>query len=316
MDVRDAMGRYMLDCQACGLSPHTTRVYEQRLRYFLDFLERNGVRRIEELAGDHLRGFIVELREGDADEFTNHRRRGRKRTGRTLFHYARIMKGWGNWLEQEEILPKSPFARVKMPRVEQRLMPIMPEEEILALDEAVATEGSERGTRDLAIFRLLVESGVRRGELARLTLDDLYLDRYTLKLQGKGAKERLAFFTEATAQALRVYLRERPQVNAREVFLNLRTGRPLTADGIGEVLKKRGDSAGVYCRPHLLRRTFATRYLMNGHETNLISLQKLLGHSSLDMVRQYVKMLPVDVEREYSKYAPLNGLDLREPATV
>ena len=316
MEMQEAVGRYMLDCRACGLSGHTLRVYEQRLRYFLRFLRGSGVRHTEELEGDHLRGFIVELREGDADEFTNHQRRGRRRRGQTLFHYARIVKGWGNWLEEQEILPKNPFARVKMPRVEQRLMPAMAEEDMVALYHAIAKDGDERARRDLALYCLMTESGIRRSEVVSLTLDNLYLDRYTAKVRGKGSKERLVYFTDRTAVPLRAYLQERPRVSAREVFLNLRTGRPLSAGGVGEILKNRGERIGVRCRPHLLRHTFATRYLMNGHETNLISLQKLLGHSSLDMVRRYVDMLPVDVETEYRKFSPLSGLDLEAPAAV
>jgi len=310
MEVREAIGRYILDCRACGLSRHTVRVYEQRLRHFLRFLQESGVRETEEMEADHLRGLIVQLREGDADEFTNHRRQGKRRTGRTLFHYARIIKGMGNWLEEQEILPRNPFARVKMPRVEQRMMPAMVEEDMVALYYAIARAGDERATRDLAIFCLMTESGMRRSEVVSLTLDNLYVHRFTAKVHGKGSKERLVYFTDQTAKPVTAYLEERPRVEAREVFLNLRTRRPLTADGLTVILQKRGERAGIRCRPHLLRHTFATRYLMNGHETNLISLQKLLGHSSLDMVRRYVDMLPVDVETEYRKFSPLSGLDL------
>ena len=316
MEVKDVFQSYILDCESRGLSKHTMRVYKQRLRHFSDFLSRKGVRDTEQLNADHLRAFTVELRQRDAHQFTNQKPNGRLVGTRTVFHYCRIIKSFGTWLVEQEILIRSPFAKVKLPRVERKLMPSLPTQDMVGIYDVIRKTGGERTIRDLALYCFMLESGARATEVIKLTLDDLYLDTYTAKVHGKGSKERLVCFTEKTANLLRKYIEERPQVKVGEVFLNLQTGRPLTGNGLGQLVSKYGRRAGIHCYPHLLRHTFATRYLVNGDEKNLISLQKLLGHATLDMVRQYVNMLPVDVETQYKKFSPLNGLNLEEPAMV
>jgi integrase/recombinase XerD len=314
MEVKGAIQSYIVDCESVGLSSHTIRVYQQRLDYFADFLNNKGIRDTEQLLADHLRAFVVELRQRDAHQFTNHRARGKLLSTRTVFHYARIIKSFGGWLADQETLPRHPFGKIKLPRVDKKLMPSMPVPAMVNMYDVIRKTGGERMARDLALYCFMIESGARASEVVHLTLDDLDLENCTAKVHGKGAKERLVCFTERTVALLNTYLEERPRVNAREVFLNLQTGKPLTPNGLGQLISKYGGRAGIHCYPHLLRHTFATRYLVNGDEKNLLSLQKLLGHETLDMVRRYVDLLPVDVKTQYRKFSPLNGLNLEDPA--
>jgi integrase/recombinase XerD len=313
MEVKDAVQSYFLDCESRGLSIHTMRVYIQRLQHFSDFLTGKEVSDTEQLTADHLRAFIAELRQRDVNQFTNRKPHGQLISTRTIFHYTRIIKTFGTWLVEQEILLRDPFAKVKLPRVEKKLMPSLSTEDMVTIYNHIRRTGGERTSRDLALYCFMLESGARVSEVAKLTLDDLHLDICMAKVHGKGSKERLVYFTEKTVRFMRKYLKERPQVKAREVFLNMQTGRPVTSNGLTQLIRRYGRKAGIHCHPHLLRHTFATRYLVNGDEKNLISLQKLLGHATLDMVRQYVNMLPVDVESQYRKYSPLNGLKLEEP---
>lgn len=316
MDVRESLQNYFTDCTYRNLSSHTLRVYRQRLAYFVDFLTQKSIHDTEQLSSDHLRAFIVDLRQRDAHQYTNHHSRGKPLSNRTVFHYSRIIKSFGEWLCDQEITPRNPFSKVKMPKVEKKLMPAMPVPAMVKLYDVIRNTGGERVSRDLALYSFMIESGARASEVMKLTLDDLDLQNCTAKVHGKGAKERLVCFTEKTVGLMKDYFKERPQVKAREVFLNLKTGKPLTTNGLGELVSKYGDRAGFHCYPHLLRHTFATRYLVNGDEKNLLSLQKLLGHETLDMVRRYVELLPVDVKTQYRKYSPLNGLNLEDKTLI
>jgi len=314
MEVKDAFQSYILDCESRGLSPNTMRVYKQRLRHFHGFLVQRGVSNIERLTADHLRMFTAEVRQRDIHQFTNHHSSGQLVGSRTVFHYCRLIKTFGTWLVEQEILDRSPFSKVKLPRVEKKLMPALTLDEITTIYNVILHTGGENATRDLAIYCFCLESGARVTEVVELILDNLYLDNFTAKVHGKGSKERIVCYTEKTANLLKRYLAERPQVSHGEVFLSLRNGKPLAPHAVRLLLRKYGKRAGIHCYPHLLRHTFATRYLVNGDEKNLISLQKLMGHATLDMVRQYVNMLPIDVEKQYKKYSPLKGLVLEEPA--
>jgi len=137
------------------------RVYEQRLRYFTDFLRSKDVGDTGELTGDHLKEFIVELRQRDAHQFTNHRAHGKLLSTRTVFHYARIIKSFGEWLPDQEILPRNPFAKVKLPRVEKKLMPSMPVQDMVKVYDVIRKTGGERTARDLALYCFMLESGAR-----------------------------------------------------------------------------------------------------------------------------------------------------------
>ena len=316
MEVKDAIRSYFLDCESRGLSPNTMRVYIQRLRHFHGFLVQRGVSDIERLTADHLRMFTTELRQRDIHQYTNHKSSGQLVGNRTIFHYCRLIKTFGTWLVDQEILEKNPFTKIKLPRVDKKLMPALGLEEISALYSVILHTGAENTTRDLAIYCFCLESGARVSEVVELLLDNLYLDNFTAKVHGKGSKERIVCYTEKTANFLKRYLEERPKVAYQQVFLNSRNGKPLLPHAIRLMLHKYGERAGIHCYPHLLRHTFATRYLVNGDEKNLISLQKLMGHATLDMVRQYVNMLPIDVEKQYKKFSPLKGIELEDPMAV
>jgi len=119
----------------------------------------------------------------------------------------------------------------------------MPVQDMVKVYDVIRKTAGERTTRDLALYCFMLESGARATEVVELALDDLDLEKCTAKVHGKGAKERLVCFTERTIVLLRTYLEERPRVNAREVFLNLRTGKPLTANGLGQIVKRRPGSA-------------------------------------------------------------------------
>jgi integrase/recombinase XerD len=179
------------------------RVYQQRLRYFIDFLVQKGVSDTEQMNADHLRAFIIELRQRDAHILTNHHKRGQLICARTVFHYTRIIKTFGTWLTDQDILMRNPFGKVKLPRVEKKLMPSLPAEDITSVYNAIRTYAGDRMNRDLALYCFMLESGARRSEVVKLCLDDLYLDNYTAKVHGKGSKERLVCFTDKTANLLK-----------------------------------------------------------------------------------------------------------------
>jgi site-specific recombinase XerD len=144
--------------------------------------------------------------------------------------------------------------------------------------------------RDRAVFSLMVGAGLRVGEVAVLRMDSIEAPtrpgRFaTLRVLGKGHKERIIWLTETLWDALQAWLRVRPQVEADFLFLNHR-GRPIGVGGIQYRLKQHCQAAGLTLSCHQLRHTFARRLAENGLPVD--SLAKLLGHNQLQTTQRYI----------------------------
>jgi len=146
--------------------------------------------------------------------------------------------------------------------------------------------------RDRAIVCLFMATGFRLGELANIKPEDINREQQTVKVWGKGAKERVGKFGDTTAQCLKEHLASySPNGNIWG----------LTADGIASVLKRLSRKAGVTCNPHSFRRAWTMETIRNG--ANLLDVQVLGGWASLEMVRRYAREL--NSEDAISRYKPL-----------
>jgi integrase/recombinase XerC/integrase/recombinase XerD len=160
---------------------------------------------------------------------------------------------------------------------------------------------------------LLLDTGLRIGELVNLKMDDVHMDEGYLKVMGKGKKERIVPIGNSAQRALQRYLfRFRPKpINpvVNNVFLSVNS-QPLTENSLKLVFARLSRRSGVHrLHAHLCRHTFATRFLINGGD--VFTLQQILGHSTLEMVRHYVNLASSHVTIQHQKFSPLDRLNLR-----
>ena len=156
---------------------------------------------------------------------------------------------------------------------------------------------------------------MRVSELCHLKLDDVWLEDGMLKVLGKGNKERLIPIGKLVQRLLWRYIsRFRPEsagINFNFLFLT-RDGRPLTKDRIEKVMTYYGKKAGisgVRCSPHTFRHTAAVKFLRNGGD--VFSLQRMLGHASLEMTRRYCELADTDVKQAHMTASPVDNLNLQ-----
>jgi len=159
----------------------------------------------------------------------------------------------------------------------------------------------------------LLDTGLRVSELCNLELGNLRLEEGMLKVLGKGNKERLIPIGKQVQRLLWRYIdRYRPEpatANCGFVFLT-REGRPLTKDRVEKIMTyygKKAGLAGIRCSPHTLRHTAAVTFIRNGGD--VFSLQRMLGHSSLEMTRKYCELADIDVKRAHITASPVDNLD-------
>ncbi len=162
----------------------------------------------------------------------------------------------------------------------------------------------DQALRDRAIVLVLLDSGLRASELGNLTVGDVDLasGKITVTL-GKGAKDRIAYLGKATRRILWRYLASRSKPRSDEPLFVTRDGHFMTPNRLDQLFDHLGERAEVAkLHPHRLRHTFATEFLRNGG--NLLALQRLLGHSSLEMVKRYAAIVDADLERAHETGSP------------
>ena len=163
-----------------------------------------------------------------------------------------------------------------------------------------------RDLRDRAVVLLLLDTGLRSGELCGAAIGDLHLKSGQLDVLGKGAKHRRVLIGATTRATVWQYLQERPDGGdpAAPLVANDRGGR-LSVSWLAKHLGALGDRAGIDdLHPHRLRYTFAIQYLRNGGD--VFTLQALLGHSSLKMVRYYLRLAQADIETAHRRASPVD----------
>lgn len=307
---------YRLECKIQGKSLKTISIYTTALTILHKFLKQYGLPTdVTNIGVKELRQFILYLQQAKA--FRNHpfaRPQQKGLTGHTINCYLRAIRAFWGWLLFEEMIDVNPFDKVRIPKPPKRVIIPFSEEQLRALLTAIDTH-SPIGFRDHTIILTLLDTGLRVSELCDLKLEDSNLSERSLKVLGKGDKERTVPIG-ATVQRmiLRYIKRHRPNpTNQLQDYLFLtRTGDPLTGNRVETIIENYGQKAkvkAVRCSPHTFRHTFAISYLRNGGD--VFSLQRILGHSTLEMVRNYIALTQSDLQAAHLKCSPVDNLRLK-----
>jgi len=230
----------------------------------------------------------------------------------TIHGHVRTLRAFFNWLVVEGLAQNNPAKDVKPPKVSRKVVSTLSDDEIGAILNTFSISPSDG--RNQTLFMLLIDTGLRISELVNLKMDDVHMDEGYLKVMGKGKKERIVPIGNNAQRALQRYLfRFRPKPNnpvTNNVFLSI-SSQPLTENSMKLMFTRLAKRSGV-CRlhAHLCRHTFATRFLINGGD--VFSLQQILGHSTLEMVRHYVNLASSHIAIQHQKFSPLDRLNLKK----
>jgi integrase/recombinase XerD len=209
----------------------------------------------------------------------------------------------------------NPFDKIRIPRPPKKVITPFTQEQIQSLLKVIDTS-TTAGLRDYAMVLAFLDTGMRLGELIGLKKNDVDLRNRTLKVFGKGAKERRLPMGKRLLAALWKYQLQRPQPASGSIdnFFLTRDGWPLTKNRVETIIKNLGKKAGLQgmrCSPHTFRHTFCIQFLRNG--ANLFTLQQMTGHSSLEVLRGYVALAESDLRTAHERFSPVDNLDLKKP---
>ncbi|RMF92127.1 MAG: tyrosine recombinase XerC, partial [Candidatus Schekmanbacteria bacterium] len=281
-----------------GFSRHTIRNYENDLKEFFSFLnEKRKKSSLEEISSLDIRSFISNcIKKGNSRSTVSRK----LSTFRSLFRF----------FQREGIIEINPAREISLPKKGRRLPEFLSIDEIFKLLE----DGGEKtfiNLRNIAILELLYATGVRVSELVGINFSDIDYGACTIRIRGKGRKERIVLFGERAKTAIDKYLDKRrnltTDIDKDALFINKR-GKRLTARSVGRIVDEYCRRSGIYKRigPHKLRHTFATHMLNSG--ADLRTIQELLGHSSLSTTQKYTHIGIDKLVEAYDKYHPRSKL--------
>lgn len=254
-------------------SPRTVQTYTESLGKLDDYLVRQGMPTDPlHIKREHVEAFIADLLE-----------RWKPATAHNRY---RALNSFFGWCVEEGEIATSPMAHMKPPAIPETPPAVLDEEQLGRLLKACeGRDFAER--RDMAILRLLIDTGMRRAELAGLHVENVDFEHNLAAVIGKGRRPRACPFGRKTAQALDRYVRAREQHRDRELpnlWLGLRGA--MTDSGIGQMLENRARAAGVEgVHAHLFRHSFAHSWLAQGGQEG--DLMRLAGWRSRTMLARY-----------------------------
>lgn len=260
-------------------SPHTKAGYRRDLEQLRAWLVENklpGAKDLKRLDLFSLRGFLASRYKSDSTT--------------TVLRKVSAIRTFLRWAVKQKRIPSSPAEALDSPKRPKSLPRSVSVDEAFALCDA-PDEKKPAGLRDKAVIELLYGAGLRISELCGLDLDDVDLRSLSVRVFGKGRKERVVPFHDAAREALERYLDEgRPRLaqdpEERALFVGERGGR-LSDRVVRRFLSRYGIEVGARGRvhPHKLRHAFATHLLEGG--ADLRGIQELLGHASLGTTQRY-----------------------------
>jgi site-specific recombinase XerD len=303
---------YALFNRSEGKASATIGWYDDKLRDFQRWLHSRGLATdIEAFTVDRVRGYVLYLQERNVKYERNRfaPTRHEKLSSHTIQGHVRVLKAFASWLYREGYTDDNLLGRFRLPKARRIEPEWLTHEEIERLLGAFDRK-TAMGARDFAIVLTFLDSGLRCGELCNLTLPNADLDTGQLKVLGKGNKERIVPVGVRAVRALRRYRDHfRPPIEVQHFFLTVE-GKSLTVAAVRLMIRRAKQRAGIpRLHVHLLRHTFAIHYLMAGGD--VFSLQRILGHSSLEVTRMYVNMVASQVKEKHRLFSPMDNMPMR-----
>lgn len=276
-------------------SKHTILNYEEDLIFFKDFLEEDNIK-------------FLELEYSDIRKFYNYMDK-LKYSKNTISRKISSIRNFYKYLARNGDIPFNPFSLTNGPKKDKLLPKFLYYNELEDLFDACDLSAF-LGVRDRLILEMLYATGMRVGELETIKITDINFSDNSIKILGKGNKERIVYFGEYAREILDMYLKMRTD-KTEYLFINNNKER-LTARGVRYILNRIVDKTSLNTKvsPHMLRHSFATHLLNEG--CDLLSVQELLGHESLRATQVYTHVTNDRLKDVYLKAHPRGNRKIGE----
>lgn len=274
-------------------SNYTVLNYGKDLKVFIRFLDENKINNLNSVNYQVIRKYLSYLYELEYN-------------GKSIARHISSLKSFYKYLLKENIVKSNPTHLISNPKLEKKLPKFLYYNELEKIME-IPDRTTLFGMRDLTILETFYATGIRVSELVNITIEDIDFHEQTIKILGKGNKERIVLYGKVLKEYLNEYLPLRNTIaKTNHLFIN-KYGNGLTDRGvrliIDNVLKK--GAINYHISPHTLRHTFATHMLDNGADLRVV--QELLGHESLSSTEVYTHLSNEHLREVYLNTHPRSG---------
>lgn len=291
MTVRYCIEDFMLEQQVRGHTAKTLDYYKNCLKQFSVFVGEET--EMDKISQKTLREYSLSLQ-----------KRGISST--SVQTYIRGLRAFLTHCYREEYISEDLSKKFRLPKAKRKEIDVLTDNEVKEVFNYFDIN-TFLGLRNYCLCALMLDSGLRMNEAVTLTMENLHIaERYAI-VDGKGNKQRMIPIGNKNCRMLLKYTRKRASIaGTNRVFVNSQ-GEPIKQATVKQLFRKmKKDLLIPRLRPHLLRHTFATRYLENGGD--MYTLQQILGHTSLEMVKKYVHLTNQKTVMNFPNYSPLDKL--------
>ena len=278
---------YYLD-KELNVSINTIDSYNKDLQNYFKYLEHNKI------------NYTSVTRDDVIDYLKYLDNKKLKKT--TISRRISAIRGFYNFLVTKKIIESNVFKQIKNPKLDKKLPNYLSYEEMRIILDSIKMDNKE-GITEKLIVELFYATGVRVSELANIKLKDINNSEKTIRIFGKGSKERIVYYGEYAEDALNIYMSKvrNKILNNTDYLLIDKNGQKMTIHKIENIIKKIVESLCLktHVTPHTFRHTFATHLLNNG--ADIRTVQELLGHEDLNTTGIYTHVSNERLREVYLK---------------
>ena len=314
MKLSDTVQQFLLDLEVRGKTKATLVDYRHRLGILvLTLNEVCQVTELEQVKIVHLRQVVQRLLTAKPTYQRGRRCENETLAPVTVRAFVRIFKSFFHWCYLEDLIESNPAARLAPPKVPVRIRSAFLPEHISKMF-AVCDTSTRLGFRDYVILLLLLDTGMRIGELSGMKVTDVN-ERF-VKVFGKGRREREIGIHPEVSKLLWKYIHKyrRPEEPDEQTLFIGRFGEPLQIIGFQHILKRVQRESGlddVKFSAHVFRHTFAKWYLQNGGD--LFNLSREMGHSDVQITKIYLEDYSSrEARKNHASFSPISGIELKK----
>lgn len=307
--IGDLIMRYELSNRADGKSLKTITWYTELLKSFSNYLKWKQLP--DDLATFNLntiRDYILYLRQ--KPRFDGHPYIPSLRkplSPRTIQCHVRCLKAFSSWLFREGSTEVNRLQNLKLPKAPATIVQPLTEAEKDNILIAIETK-TFTGMRNHAVMVTLLDTGLRASEVVNARKGDVNLDAGHIKVMGKGSKERMVPIGSYVQKVIWRYLeraKDLMPIQGCDLLFVTKQGKPITVNTVKLIFSRLAKKTGITrLHAHLCRHTFAVNYLLNGGD--VFSLQEIMGHTTLEMVRHYLHFTSAQIAVQHHKFSPMD----------
>lgn len=265
-------------------SDRTINNYNNDILIFIRFLNAKNCNDLNKVNKGLIRMFFVDLKNKNINN-------------RSLARYYSSLNSFFKYILEHEGINNNPMELIDCPRYTKKIPSYVFESKLIELLKVEVGKDKRLVIRNKLIIYLLFDSGVRVSELASIKVDDIDFGERTIKVFGKGSKDRYVFFSSLTSNVLNEWMKYYKEISRSDYLFVNYNGDGMTTRSIERIVKLAGQKIGIELHPHMLRHTFATDLINKGADLRMV--QELLGHENLDTTQIYTHISNSRIKEVY-----------------